>query len=59
MAKRKAVDVSAKAGNGLRGACQLPVTSAASTRVMIIDGSHHKGDVFATARIVDPCGETH
>ncbi|MCS5880551.1 cyclic pyranopterin monophosphate synthase MoaC [Klebsiella variicola subsp. variicola] len=45
------VDVSGKAETVREGAPRLHVEMQAATLAMIIDGSHHKGDVFATARI--------
>ncbi len=44
------VDVSGKAET-VREARRAYVEMQATTTAMIIDGSHHKGDVFATARI--------
>lgn len=45
------VDVSAKRRPSARRALKLFITMRSETLAMIIDGSHHKGDVFATARI--------
>ena len=46
------VDVSAKAGNCFcRSSTLSHVTMSKETLSMIVEGKHHKGDVFATARI--------
>ena len=45
------VDVSAKAETVREARAEAYVTMLPETLAMIIDGSHHKGDVFATARI--------
>nr|WP_294103266.1 cyclic pyranopterin monophosphate synthase MoaC [Providencia sp.] len=45
------VDVSAKAETIREARAQAYVTMNPETLAMIVDGSHHKGDVFATARI--------
>ncbi len=45
------VDVSAKAETVREARAQAFVTMRSETLAMIIDGRHHKGDVFATARI--------
>lgn len=45
------VDVSAKAETVREARAQALVRMNAETLQMIIDGQHHKGDVFATARI--------
>ncbi len=45
------VDVSAKAETVREARAEALVLMAAETLQMIVDGSHHKGDVFATARI--------
>lgn len=45
------VDVSAKAETVREAHAEALVLMAADTLQMIVDGSHHKGDVFATARI--------
>ena len=45
------VDVSAKAETVREARAEAFVTMLPETLAMIIDGSHHKGDVFATARI--------
>ena len=45
------VDVSAKAETVREARAEVFVDMQATTLAMIIDGSHHKGDVFATARI--------
>ena len=45
------VDVSAKAETVREARAEAFVTMRSETLAMIIDGSHHKGDVFATARI--------
>ncbi|KQN47657.1 cyclic pyranopterin monophosphate synthase MoaC [Rouxiella silvae] len=45
------VDVSAKAETVREARAEAYVSMAASTLAMIIKGDHHKGDVFATARI--------
>lgn len=45
------VDVSAKAETVREARAEAYVEMQATTLAMIIDGSHHKGDVFATARI--------
>ncbi|QOV65391.1 cyclic pyranopterin monophosphate synthase MoaC [Kosakonia pseudosacchari] len=45
------VDVSAKAETVREARAEAFVTMSAQTLAMIVDGSHHKGDVFATARI--------
>lgn len=37
--------------NGAEARAEAFVTMLPETLAMIIDGSHHKGDVFATARI--------
>ena len=46
------VDVSGKAETVREARAEAYVEMQAATLAMIIDGSHHKGDVFATARIV-------
>ncbi len=46
------VDVSAKAETIREARAEACVTMNPATLTMIVDGSHHKGDVFATARIV-------
>lgn len=45
------VDVSAKAETSREARAEAFVTMSPATLAMIIDGQHHKGDVFATARI--------
>lgn len=45
------VDVSAKEDTVREARAEVFVEMHPSTLQMIIDGSHHKGDVFATARI--------
>ncbi|MDR0805755.1 MAG: cyclic pyranopterin monophosphate synthase MoaC [Enterobacteriaceae bacterium] len=45
------VDVSAKSETVREARAEAYVEMSAQTLAMIIDGSHHKGDVFATARI--------
>lgn len=45
------VDVSGKAETVREARAEAYVEMQATTLAMIIDGSHHKGDVFATARI--------
>ncbi|MGJ3354528.1 cyclic pyranopterin monophosphate synthase MoaC [Providencia sp. Je.9.19] len=45
------VDVSAKTETIREARAQAYVTMNPETLAMIVDGSHHKGDVFATARI--------
>lgn len=45
------VDVSAKAETVREARAESFVTMAAETLTMIVNGNHHKGDVFATARI--------
>ncbi|NDL62805.1 cyclic pyranopterin monophosphate synthase MoaC [Acerihabitans arboris] len=45
------VDVSAKAETLREARAEAFVTMAPATLAMIVDGQHHKGDVFATARI--------
>ncbi|MCA1921934.1 cyclic pyranopterin monophosphate synthase MoaC [Buttiauxella noackiae] len=45
------VDVSAKAETVREARAEAFITMEATTLAMIIEGSHHKGDVFATARI--------
>lgn len=45
------VDVSAKSETAREARAEAYVTMTPETLTMIIDGSHHKGDVFATARI--------
>jgi cyclic pyranopterin phosphate synthase len=45
------VDVSAKAETVREARAESFVTMAAETLAMIVNGNHHKGDVFATARI--------
>ncbi len=45
------VDVSAKADTVREARAEAFVTMAESTLELIISGQHHKGDVFATARI--------
>lgn len=45
------VDVSAKAETVREARAEAYVTMNPATLMMIVDGSHHKGDVFATARI--------
>ena len=51
------VDVSGKAETVREARAEAYVEMQATTLAMIIDGSHHKGDVFATARIAG--GKTH
>lgn len=45
------VDVSAKTDTVREARAEAFVTMRAETLEMIVDGQHHKGDVFATARI--------
>lgn len=45
------VDVSGKAETVREARAEAFVEMAADTLTMIINGNHHKGDVFATARI--------
>ncbi len=45
------VDISAKADTVREARAEAFVTMQPATLAMILDGSHHKGDVFATARI--------
>ncbi|PKH20971.1 cyclic pyranopterin monophosphate synthase MoaC [Enterobacterales bacterium CwR94] len=45
------VDVSAKTETVREARAEALVSMRADTLKMIMDGSHHKGDVFATARI--------
>lgn len=45
------VDVSTKAETVREARAEAFVTMRSETLAMIIDGRHHKGDVFATARI--------
>ncbi|MGL4978427.1 MAG: cyclic pyranopterin monophosphate synthase MoaC, partial [Plesiomonas sp.] len=45
------VDVSAKDETVREARAEAFVDMAATTLAMIIGGQHHKGDVFATARI--------
>lgn len=45
------VDVSAKAETVREARAEAFISMAPQTLAMILDGSHHKGDVFATARI--------
>jgi cyclic pyranopterin phosphate synthase len=45
------VDVSAKLDSVREARAEAIVTMAAKTLQLIISGDHHKGDVFATARI--------
>ena len=45
------VDVSAKTETVREARAEAFITMEAATLSMIIEGSHHKGDVFATARI--------
>ncbi|BBG61600.1 molybdenum cofactor biosynthesis protein C [Providencia rustigianii DSM 4541] len=45
------VDVSAKAETIREARAEAYITMNPETLAMIVDGSHHKGDVFATARI--------
>lgn len=45
------VDVSAKAETAREARAEACITMQATTLAMIIEGRHHKGDVFATARI--------
>lgn len=45
------VDVSAKAETVREARAEAFVTMNPETLAMIVEGSHHKGDVFATARI--------
>ena len=45
------VDVSEKAETVREARAEAFVTMSADTLAMIVAGSHHKGDVFATARI--------
>lgn len=45
------VDVSAKQDSVREARAEVYVVMRPETLQMIIDGSHHKGDVFATARI--------
>lgn len=54
------VDVSAKAETVREARAEAFVTMRSETLAMIIDGRHHKGDVFATARIMRYSGgKTH
>lgn len=45
------VDVSAKAETVREARAEVIVTMSKETLAMIVEGKHHKGDVFATARI--------
>ena len=45
------VDVSAKAETVREARAEAYVQMSAETLELIVSGSHHKGDVFATARI--------
>lgn len=45
------VDISARAETVREARAESFITMSAHTLAMIIDGGHHKGDVFATARI--------
>ena len=45
------VDVSAKAETVREARAEAIVTMSKETLSMIVEGKHHKGDVFATARI--------
>ncbi|HHF3473051.1 TPA: cyclic pyranopterin monophosphate synthase MoaC [Haemophilus influenzae] len=45
------VDVSAKAETVREAHAEAIVTMSKETLAMIVEGKHHKGDVFATARI--------
>ncbi|MQL48375.1 cyclic pyranopterin monophosphate synthase MoaC [Photorhabdus khanii] len=45
------VDISAKAETEREARAEAFIEMMPETLAMIIDGSHHKGDVFATARI--------
>lgn len=45
------VDVSGKQETVREARAEAFITMDAKTLQMIIDGNHHKGDVFATARI--------
>lgn len=45
------VDVSTKAETVREARAEAFVTMRSETLAMIVDGKHHKGDVFATARI--------
>ena len=45
------VDVSAKAETVREARSEAIVTMSKETLAMIVEGKHHKGDVFATARI--------
>ncbi|BCB66686.1 molybdenum cofactor biosynthesis protein C [Haemophilus influenzae 3655] len=45
------VDVSAKAETVREARAEAIVTMSKETLAMIVEGKHHKGDVFATARI--------
>lgn len=45
------VDISAKADTVREARAEAYVEMQAATLAMIVDGRHHKGDVFATARI--------
>ncbi|MGV7961536.1 cyclic pyranopterin monophosphate synthase MoaC [Photorhabdus tasmaniensis] len=45
------VDISAKAETEREARAEAFIEMTPETLAMIIDGSHHKGDVFATARI--------
>lgn len=45
------VDVSAKAETVREARAEAFVTMRSETLAMIVDGKHHKGDVFATARM--------
>ncbi len=54
------VDVSGKAETVREARAEAYVEMQATTLAMIIDGSHHKGDVFATARIAGiQAAQTH
>ena len=45
------VDISAKAETVREARAEAIVTMSKETLSMIVEGKHHKGDVFATARI--------
>lgn len=45
------VDVSAKADTVREARAEAFVTMSSTTLAMIVSGNHHKGDVFATARL--------
>ena len=45
------VDVSAKAETVREARAEAIVTMSKETLSMIVEGKHHKGDVFATARM--------